>query len=364
MQLARQADGLGAERRSRSGGPPVVAAWPSVKTRYSTWATAATRAGISVTGGTAKGSATSSSRTLARTMRCAMVDSGTRNERAICAVVRPATARKVSATCDGLLSDGWQHNSITASVSSRSTDASSGPTVPIARPRVGHALLAPGAGAVGAQPVDEPARRHPNQPGLRVVGRSLGGPLASGGDERLLQGVLREVESAVAAHERTEHVWRARPPDDVEARVAHASGPPAHIAGRSSITSPGWANAAAISSARSRDSTSTRKNPARCSLRLRVGSLGGDVRVALPAVDRRRRRIGERLADDQLARRRHALHQLVERAVHRSALDVVELAALVGEVSGGVTPRVRVGVDEDHVLHGQLLYGGHRRCVG
>ncbi len=130
----------------------------------------------------------------------------------------------------------------------------------------GHALLAPGAGAVGAQPVDEPARRHPNQPGLRIVGRSLGGPLASGGDERLLQRVLREVESAVAAHERTEHVWRARPPDDVEARVAHASGPPAHIAGRSSITSPGWANAAAISSARSRDSTSTRKNPARCSL--------------------------------------------------------------------------------------------------
>ena len=89
--------------------PPVVAVWPSVKTRYSTWATAATRAGISVTGGTAKGSTTSSSRALARTMRCAMVDSGTRNELAICAVVRPATARKVSATCDGLLSDRW-HN--------------------------------------------------------------------------------------------------------------------------------------------------------------------------------------------------------------------------------------------------------------
>ena len=196
VQLARQADGLGAERRDGQAAPGRRGVCPSVKTRYSTWATAATRAGISVTGGRPNGSATSSSRALARTMRCAMVDSGTRNERAICAVVRPATARSVSATCDGRLSDGWQHSSITASVSSRSTDASSGPTVlrSVRRSASGHALLAPGAGVVGAQPIDEPARRHPDQPGLRIVGHSLGGPLASGGDERLLQRVLGGVE--------------------------------------------------------------------------------------------------------------------------------------------------------------------------
>ena len=62
-------------------------------------------------------------------MRCAIVDSGTRNDRAICTVVRPATARRVSATCDGGLRDGWRHSSITARVSSQSTDVFSGSAV-------------------------------------------------------------------------------------------------------------------------------------------------------------------------------------------------------------------------------------------
>ena len=45
-------------------------------------------------------------RCLARLIRWAIVASGTRNARAISAVVSPATARNVSASCDGADSDG------------------------------------------------------------------------------------------------------------------------------------------------------------------------------------------------------------------------------------------------------------------
>ena len=43
---------------------------------------------------------------LARVMRCAMVDSGTRKALAISAVVRPPTARSVSAMAEGGVSAG------------------------------------------------------------------------------------------------------------------------------------------------------------------------------------------------------------------------------------------------------------------
>jgi hypothetical protein len=42
-----------------------------------------------------------------RLMRWAIVDSGTRNARAISAVESPPTARRVSATCDAGESAGW-----------------------------------------------------------------------------------------------------------------------------------------------------------------------------------------------------------------------------------------------------------------
>ena len=45
----------------------------------------------------------------ARLIRCAIVASGTRNALAISAVVRPPTARSVSAIADGGVSAGWQH---------------------------------------------------------------------------------------------------------------------------------------------------------------------------------------------------------------------------------------------------------------
>ena len=59
-------------------------------------------------------------RCLARLMRWATVASGTSSARAISAVVRPPTARNVSATCETRVSDGWQQSSSSASVSSSS----------------------------------------------------------------------------------------------------------------------------------------------------------------------------------------------------------------------------------------------------
>jgi hypothetical protein len=55
---------------------------------------------------------------LARLMRWAIVASGTRNALAISAVVRPPTARRVRASCEGTDKAGWQHRNRRVSVSS------------------------------------------------------------------------------------------------------------------------------------------------------------------------------------------------------------------------------------------------------
>src|SRR5215510_11248134 len=60
----------------------------------------------------------------ARTIRCAMVGTGTRNARAISSVDNPPSVRSVSATCASVASAGWQHVKIRRSLSS-GTGASS-----------------------------------------------------------------------------------------------------------------------------------------------------------------------------------------------------------------------------------------------
>ncbi len=62
---------------------------------------------------------------LARVMRRVIVASGTRKARATSAVVRPPTARSVSAICEAGDSDGWQDMNRRMSVSSESVVASS-----------------------------------------------------------------------------------------------------------------------------------------------------------------------------------------------------------------------------------------------
>ena len=296
-----------------------------------------------------------------------MVDSGTRNERAICAVVRPATARKVSATCDGLLSDGWQHNSITASMSSRSTDPSLGPTVlrsfaaarraalssRRARPHRPHAA-GRRAGATppeSARPSDRRAfprwatgeRRRGAPPAGPRPPRGRNGRSGARAHRAPCGAHARQTTSRPGSLTRRGH----RPTSRVAARSRRPGG-------RTPQRSPRHARETRRRRGRTRRDApwSPRRVP-----RWRRACRPP------PAVDRRRPRIGERLADDQLVRRRYALHQLIEpRGPSRAALDGVEPAALVGEVSGGVTPPTWVGVDEDHILHGQLLCGGHRRA--
>ena len=60
-------------------------------------------------GGSANGVPAALIVSFARLIRCAIVASGTRNARAISAVVRPPTARSVSAICEARESAGWQH---------------------------------------------------------------------------------------------------------------------------------------------------------------------------------------------------------------------------------------------------------------
>ncbi len=63
---------------------------------------------------------------LARPMRCAIVASGTSNARAISAVLSPPTARRVSASCEGTDSAGWQQRNRSGSVSSPPVGAGGG----------------------------------------------------------------------------------------------------------------------------------------------------------------------------------------------------------------------------------------------
>ena len=67
------------------------------------------RSGSRCAGGTRYGMPALRILRLARTSRCAIVGSGTRNARAISAVVSPASVRSVSATCASTDSAGWQH---------------------------------------------------------------------------------------------------------------------------------------------------------------------------------------------------------------------------------------------------------------
>jgi hypothetical protein len=94
--------------------------------------------------GTRTGAPASRSALRARDSRWAMVGSPVRYAAAISAVVRPHTARRVSATCHSLGSDGWQHANTRPSRSSSSdwsgpatgSTRTAPPSPGCARPRV------------------------------------------------------------------------------------------------------------------------------------------------------------------------------------------------------------------------------------
>ena len=97
----------------------------------------------------------------------------------------------------GVAAQEQQHERVVAVVHRRRLGAAQ---------RVGDLALP--AGLLAAHLVDQPPRGDPDQPGLRVVGDAVGGPLHGGGEQRLLHRVLGGVEVPVAPHERAEHLRR------------------------------------------------------------------------------------------------------------------------------------------------------------
>ncbi len=146
----------------------------------------------------------------ARLMRCAIVASGTRNACAISAVVRPPTARSVSAIADGGVSAGWQHMKSSASVSSCVGTGSESASRGIEeRPFLPHdECLALAPRDVAAQLIGHAPRGDVDQPRARILGNALGWPLRRRGDQRFLHRVFGRREIAEAAHDRAEHLRR------------------------------------------------------------------------------------------------------------------------------------------------------------
>jgi hypothetical protein len=115
---------------------------------------------------------------------------------------------------------------------------------------------------IAAKRVGQAAGGDGDQPAPRVVRDSLVGPLECGGEQRLLHGVLAEVEVAVATDERAEDLRRQLTQQVLRAgsgRRAHISVPASFMTGRTSTAQNRAAGSCVtISAARSMLSASSR----------------------------------------------------------------------------------------------------------
>src|SRR3954468_17828741 len=75
---------------------------------------------------------------------------------------------------------------------------------------LGEGVLAPPAGLLGAQQVGQPPCGDGDQPAARAMREAVARPLRRGGQERLLHGVLGEVEVPETPYERAEDLRRQR----------------------------------------------------------------------------------------------------------------------------------------------------------
>ena len=146
---------------------------------------------------------------LARTIRWASVGAGVRNARPISSVVSPHTSRRVSATCASGASGGMAagENQAKPVVFDR---LCVGPRGVIGHRDVGGALglverVEPLA---AAQRVDrlEAAGRH--EPGARIRRNAVARPLLERRSERVVQGLLGDVEVTQQTDQRGEHTAR------------------------------------------------------------------------------------------------------------------------------------------------------------
>src|SRR4030095_6093058 len=193
-------------------------------------------------------------------------------------VVRPPTARSVSATADAGVSAGWQHRNNKRSVSSRSSTSGWGCTARCPRGLGLHRpLLAAPPCLFAAIDVGHPPARGLQQPAARVVRYSVALPVLGRRDPRLLYGVLGRAEVAVPADHHAEDLRRQLAQQIRDgAGSGHSSLSMEPITWRTSIRCrsgtpprPGAEDTcAAISTARSSDSTSTSWQPASTSFAL------------------------------------------------------------------------------------------------
>ena len=157
---------------------------------------------------------------LARLMRCAIVASGTRKAAAISRVVRPPTARSVSAIAEAGLSAGWQQRNRSSSVSSAPTaSAPCGSSVAASSSR---RLRAPSLRSWSTMRRDATWMSQPRG----LSGTPSLGPLARRRDERLLHRVLGGLEVVVAAHERAEDLRRELAQQALDVSPASPGGAP------------------------------------------------------------------------------------------------------------------------------------------
>ena len=140
---------------------------------------------------------------LARTSRWAIVGSATRNARAISAVVRPPSVRSVSATCASTASAGWQQVKISSSRSSGKV----GLVHRVLRRRRHLAAACVFSASVRSRRSRSIARLRAgrDQPGAGIGRDAVARPALGGDGERLLRGLLGEVEVAEEADQRGEH---------------------------------------------------------------------------------------------------------------------------------------------------------------
>ncbi len=255
---------------------------------------------------------------LARTSRCAIVGSGTRNARAISAVVNPPSSRSVSATRAGRASAGWQHVKISRSRSSPTGSGSVG-SWRREQPRGLGLAGVPGRFAAGlvdgavAGRGDDPAGRAGRQAGLR--------PAADRGGEGVLDRVLGGLDVAEDADQDSDGpaVLRAEDLLDLRGgRRAHnrhdasrtrPDGRPARPGRGGPRSAAGWRGRAwrPQASASSRSAAASTVRPPTCSLPSTYGPSVVTISVAVEPDHGRRARRVQAAREDPGARGPHLL---------------------------------------------------------
>ena len=208
-----------------------------------------------------------------------MVGSGTRNARAISAVVRPPSSRRVSATWTPVPRAGWQQVKIRRRRSSR-TGALLGRLVPgVEQGGLGVPVL---PGGLPAEPVDGPVAGGGDDPAGRARGQAGRRPPLHGRGERVLDGLLGDVDVAEDPDQDGDRpaVLLAEDPLDLgggTGRHARAQSPGSPWNGRTSIGRVvARASRRPQSRAASRSGARTMVNPPMCSLPSANGPVGDE----------------------------------------------------------------------------------------